>query len=96
MDVDLIATLTGLPLASIDPAPYLWKDEGIVMTARVKDEYDLNRDNKGFLISSINDFTVHFAAKVLVWKMLRNRRPNQCNVGMVSLAELCVEGVQIN
>ena len=66
------------------------------MTTRVKDKYDLIRDNKGFLISSINDFTIGFVAKVLACKMLCKMWPNLCIAGTVALAQLCEEGVSIN
>ena len=48
------------------------------------------------LISSINDYTIRFAVKVLSCKMLRKLQLNQCTVGAVALAELCIEGFQIN
>ena len=66
------------------------------MIARVKDKYELTRDNRGFLISSINEFTIRFAVKVLYCKMLHKMRLTQCTVGTVALAEICVKGVQIN
>ena len=66
------------------------------MITRVKDKYDLTMANKGFLISSINDYTVHFSMKVLACKMLHKMRPNQCTMGAVALVELCAEGVHIN
>ena len=62
----------------------------------VKDKYDLAMAKRGFLISSINDYTIHFVAKVLSCKMLCKLRPNQCNMGVVVIAELYMEGVQIN
>ena len=66
------------------------------MIARVKDKYDLVMANKGFLISSINDYTIRFVAKVFSCKILCKLWPNQCTMGAVVLAELCMEGVQIN
>ena len=66
------------------------------MIAMVKDKYDLAMAKRGFLISSINDYTIHFVAKVLSCKMLCKLQPNQCTMGAVVLAEFCMEGVQIN
>ena len=66
------------------------------MTIRMKDKYDLTRDNKVFRISSINDRNVRFAAKVLARKWLCKVWSTKCIVGVVALAELCAKGVQIN
>ena len=66
------------------------------MIEKVKDMYDLVRENIGFLILSINDYIIHFVAKVLSCKMLCNMRETQCTVSGVALAKLCAEGVQIN
>ena len=66
------------------------------MTTRIKEKYELTRYNKGFLISSINDYIIHFVAKVLAYKILRKMRPTQCTMGTVVLDELYAEGVQIN
>ena len=55
MDVELIATMIGLPLVGIDLVQYLRKYQETLMIERVKDKYDLTMANKGFLISSIND-----------------------------------------
>ena len=70
VDVELITTMIDLPLVGIDPAQSLRKDQETVKIARVKDKYDLAMANRGFLISSINDYTIHFVAKVLSCKML--------------------------
>ena len=66
------------------------------MTSKMKGKYDLVRDNKGFLIASINDHTTQFTAKVLDTKLLRKMQLVQCNAGVVALVKLFVEGVQIS
>ena len=62
-----------------------------MMMTRVKGKYDLTRANKGFLISSINYYIVIIAMKVLDCKILHKMGMNQCTVGAVVLAKLCVE-----
>ena len=66
------------------------------MIAMVKDKYDLAMAKRGFLISSINDYTIRFVTKVLSCKIFCKLWPNECTMGAVVLAELCTEGVQIN
>ena len=69
--VDLIAVITRLPLASVDSMPFFKKYQETLMTNKLKDYYYLNRDTSGFLIASINDHTVQFAAKVLATKLVQ-------------------------
>ena len=76
MDVELIAVITGFPLAGIDLTQYLPKDQDTVVMTMVKDTYDLTKANRGFLISSIKDYTGRFAVKLLSCKMLHNLRLN--------------------
>ena len=93
MDVELIAMMIGLPLVGIDLVQYLRKYQETLMIARVKDKYDLTMANKGFIISSINDYTIRFVTKVLSCKILCKLRLNQCTMGAVALAKLCVNRV---
>ena len=76
MDVDLTVIITGLPIAGIDPMPLLRKDQETAISARMKEKYDVIRDNKGFLISSINDHTILFVVNVLASKLLCKMRQN--------------------
>ena len=76
--VELIALIMGLPHSGINPAPYLCKDQDPMMVSKVKDKYDLVRANIGFLISSIDDNSVKFVAKVLSYKMLCKMRSTKC------------------
>ena len=72
VDFKLISAITGLPLAGIDPMPFFRKDQDIVLMNNMKDKYDLSRDTIGFLISSINDHTIGFSAKVLDSRLVKN------------------------
>ena len=70
VDIELIATIIGLPVVGMNPTPFLRKYQETMISVRMKEKYDVIRDKRGFLISSINDHTVCFAAKVLASKML--------------------------
>ena len=70
VDVNLILEITGLPQVGVDPMSFLKKDKDPSMIVRDKDKYDVVRANIGFLISSINDHTIHFIMKILSCKML--------------------------
>ena len=97
IDVELIAAITGLPLPDLDPTPFLTrKEKDIALMNKLKEKYDLNRDTRGFLISSMNDHIVRFTTKVLDIEFVPNIRPNQCTVGMIVDEKLCASDVQLN
>ena len=49
----------------MDPTPLVRKDQEESITTRMKEKYDVIRENIGYFISSINYYTIRFAAKVL-------------------------------
>ena len=83
-------------LAGIYPTLFVKKDRDTMPMNKMKDKYDLSRDTKGFLISSINDHIVRFTTKVLATKLLRKMRPNQRTACTIAVVELCVKGVHMN
>ena len=93
VDVEIILTITGLPHQGHDPAPYLFPNRD---TMNMKQKYDLQHANRGFLISSITNNTVRFTAKILYCKLLCNMQPTECTVGAMELAEQCAVGVVFN
>ena len=59
------------------------------MMNKLKYKYDLTRDTKGFLIASINDNIVWFAAKVLASKLVWKIRPNECMTKQMHYKDDC-------
>ena len=54
MDIELIATITRLPLAVLDPTPFFsGKEKDIALMNKLQDKYDPTRDNKGFFTLSM-------------------------------------------
>ena len=96
VDIQLISTITGLPFTGVNPTPLLKKDQEATIATWMKKKYDVVRSKRGFLIHSINNPIVCFAAKVLASKLLRKMHPDQCTAGAILLAKLCAVGVQIN
>ena len=70
IDFNFISRITCLSQAGVDPTPFLKKDMYPLMIARVKDKFDVVRANRGFLILSIYEPTVHFAETIFSYKML--------------------------
>ena len=62
----------------------------------LKKHYDLEHDGRAYRIDSINDRVVRIGARILASKIVRKNRLVQCNSGVVSYAELCAKGVQMN
>ena len=50
--------------------PFLKKEMDPLMIARVKDKFDVVRANRGFLILSIYDPTIHFVEMIFSYNML--------------------------
>ena len=63
---------------------------------KIKEKYDLQRTNRGFLISSITKNTVEFTPNILSYKLMRKMQPTKCTTGMVELAKQCAKGVILN
>ena len=80
----------------MDTTLLLKKDQEAETTTHMKKKYDVVRNKRGFMIDSINKYTVCFVSKVLVSKLLHKMHPEQCIVGVITLDELCAEGVHIN
>ena len=62
VDVDLIASIIGLPLAWVNPILFVVRkeqDPGLVR--KMKEKYNPARDNMAFSIASINETTIWFA-----------------------------------
>ena len=62
----------------------------------MKENFGMQISKRGFFIRTINNPTIHFAAKVLASKLLRKMCLDQCIAGAIVLAYICVEGNQIS
>ena len=67
-----------------------------MIVARMKEKYDVVRENRRYMISSINDYIICFAMKVLASKLIRKMHPTQCTADEITLVQLYAEGIQIN
>ena len=70
IDFNFISRITCLSQAGVDPMPFLKKEMDPLMIARVKDKFDVVRANRGFLILSIYDPTIHFVEMIFSYNML--------------------------
>ena len=66
------------------------------MMLKLKYKYNLSRDTRGFLTTSINNHIVWFATKVLDTKLVQKMWSKKCTVGMNAAVELYIERVQMN
>jgi hypothetical protein len=66
INVDLIATITGLPMDGEKPEKYLEdKTKEKAISDEIKEKYGTNRGNRGIKISDINDPTMIFSTRML-------------------------------
>jgi hypothetical protein len=71
INVDLIATITGLPMDGEKPEKYLeekMKEKSI--SDEIKEKYGMERGNRGIRISDINDPATRFATRLLGCKLM--------------------------
>ena len=96
MDVELIATITGLPVVRMDPTPLLKKDQEEAIAKQMKKIFGVQRSKRGFFIRTINNHIVTFVFKVLASKLLRKMHSEQFTTRSIALIELYAQGTQIN
>jgi hypothetical protein len=66
ISVDLITTITGLPIDGENPEKYLeYKKKEIVISNEIKENYGTERGNRGINISDIYDLGTRFATRLL-------------------------------
>ena len=95
--VDLISQIARLPKAGVYQSQYFkGKASEKLLATKIKNKYDVVREKHTYAIKFINDKAVQVVAKVLVVKIVQKNRPNQCTSGVISCAEQCAKGVQMN
>lgn len=91
IDVETMPWVTGL----------LIREEETMKVLKTKDashddiygKYATRRGTRDVVILEINDCWVHFATQLLVCKLLRKCRKDECLLGVVVAIECCVGGV---
>jgi hypothetical protein len=78
INVDLIATITGLPTDGEKPEKYLEeKTKEKSVSDEIKAKYGMERGNRGIWINDINDPTTRFATRLLGCKLMRKCRKEE-------------------
>jgi len=68
----------------------------LALAEAMKKKYKLEKNQRGYVISSILDKGVHIATQLLARKVMRKCSSNEVLAMVVVLAEQCLEGVQFN
>ena len=66
------------------------------MATKMKEKYNMTRDEMGFKIASINNQAIHFVSKELEVKCLWKIQPTQVTAKFIIVAEQYIAGVQMN
>lgn len=94
---DLIHRISLLPYKGKDPVTISkGKGSDLVLAEVMKMKYKLEKEKRGYAISSIKDKAVHVATQILTCKVMRKCHANEVPVPVVALAKQCTEGVQFN
>ena len=71
VDVNLIHFTAGLPKERFNPVPFfVGNEQDKIVVARMKEKYNITRNNQGFDTASINEHSFIFAAKALLSNVL--------------------------
>ena len=97
LTVDLISNIIGFPKAGEDPTQYIrGRDIDKWLAKQLKERFGLQRDGRAYRIDSINSQMVHIGARISASKVVCGNWPIQCNLRVVTCAQKCAEGVQMN
>ena len=82
-----------LPMNGDDLSQYFHdKNNDKWLVTKLKKKYDVIKENKTYVISTINDKATWVASNLLAMKMVKKNHPNQCTSGVIA----CAKGVQMN
>ena len=68
----------------------------MAITEAMKKKYKLEKNKRGYLISSINNDAVKVATQILASKVMRKCHTDEVPAPVVALAVQCAEGVHFN
>ena len=78
VDVDLMASIIGLPLAGVDPMPFFTrKEQDFGLVNRMKEKYDLTRDTRGFFYCPYQ-WHYHSVCSKGIIKQTTKKNVNEC------------------
>ena len=92
IDVEMIASIIGLPSRGMDPAHFLDdKAREKALAEEMKKKYGTDRGTIGVTIKRINDVTTQLGMKILAYKLLRKCRREEDPAEVVAVAAQCIE-----
>jgi hypothetical protein len=84
INVDLIATITGLPMDGEKPEQYLEdKTKEKAISDEIKENYGTDRGNRGININDINDPATRFTTRLLGCNLMHKCRKEEVPTGVV-------------
>ena len=97
IDLNLITQITGLPKPRVDPPQFfVGKERDRELAIRIKNNYNLSKNFRGYDVASIKDEVVCFVEKELAIKVLRKCHSNQVPTLIIYLVAQCAKDVQMN
>ena len=63
---------------------------------KMKNDYELKKGTRGYLIKSISNRTVRFTAHILVGNIMRKIRGEEASTPVIALATNCAKGMVYN
>lgn len=93
---ELIHRISRLPYIGRDPAKVARKSGDLALAETMKKKYKLEKKQRGYVITSIQEKGVRVATQRLARKVMRKCHDNKVPAMVIVLAEQCAQGVQFN
>ena len=94
--VELIHRISWLPCMGRGPAEIACTSGDLAIVEAMKKKYKLDKNQRGYVITSIQDKAMHVTTQLLVGKVMRKCHCNVVSATIIALVKKCAEGVQFN
>jgi len=91
-----IHRISNLPCTGRDTAEIAGQNRDLALAKAMKNKYKLEKKQRGYVITSIQDEGVRIATQLLAGKVMRKFFGNEVPPMVIALAKQCAKGVQFN
>ena len=93
---ELIHRISRLPCIGRDLVEIAGKSRDLALAEAMKKKYKLEKKQRGYVITSIQDKVVRVVTQLLEGKVMRKCHGNEVPTMVIALAKQCVEGVRFD
>jgi len=93
---ELIHRISWLPYTGRDPVEIASTSGDLAIAEAMKKKYKLEKKQRGYIITRIQDKGVHVVTQLLARTMMRKCHANEVPTTVIVLTEQCAKGVRFN